>query len=261
MTSDDSPQQNLLQEALKLERQAHQFLMDQKNELAFEIFKKAAVFYSESGKNDQAGHCFRNAASCWSKHIGQQPLRKAADSSEAAAREFLKAGNYDCAVAAFSDSAFFYEKDGDWEKFSLSYYESKKARLRREWDFFLYAKENWGKRLRSLARCFSNLHGRLVWGYGERPFRTFAFAFGLILVCALVYRFSGPVRTLDSGIRPVTLAESFYFSIVTFATVGYGDFLPLSLAARFFAVIEALSGIILTPLFLVALTRRYLRIS
>ena len=40
----------------------------------------------------------------------------------------------------------------------------------------------------------------------------------------------------------LTLADSIYFSFVTLATLGYGDIVPASLAARSLAVLEAVFG-------------------
>jgi hypothetical protein len=59
-------------------------------------------------------------------------------------------------------------------------------------------------------------------------------------------------------VQKIDLFESFYMSITTYTTLGYGDYLPMGWTRGIVAV-EALSGIILTPLFLIALTRRYLR--
>ena len=51
---------------------------------------------------------------------------------------------------------------------------------------------------------------------------------------------------------------AFYFSSVSFTTIGYGDWRPEG-AARLAAVAEGLMGLALTACFVVALTRRYTR--
>jgi hypothetical protein len=50
-----------------------------------------------------------------------------------------------------------------------------------------------------------------------------------------------------------------YFSAVTITTVGYGDVVPLTGAARFFAAFEATLGIILLGLFISSLAARAAR--
>ena len=257
--SDPTPRETeFLHQALALERQGHQFLMEQKNELAFEAYKSAARIYREIGRNEQAGHCFKNASSCWNKHIGQQPLYRAAQTSEEAAHDFVKAGDYESAISAYVDAAILYEKDGDFSKFSACYYDAKRLKGRQEWRHFKNTMGGWKPRLISLFRWLINMHSRLIWGYGEKPFRTFCFALCLMICCALSYYALQGISVLGH-IKHVNFWEAFYFSAITFATVGYGDYLPATSLARAFAILESFSGITIIPLFLISLTRRYLR--
>jgi voltage-gated potassium channel Kch len=46
-----------------------------------------------------------------------------------------------------------------------------------------------------------------------------------------------------------------YLSAVTITTVGYGDIVPITTAARVFVGFEAVLGVVLAGLFLAALTR------
>lgn len=259
--------QAFLREALDLERQAHQYLIDQKHEQAYEANRKAAGLFQEIGKHDQAGFCFTLAASCWNKHIGQLPLAKAADSHEQAGQAFLKARDYHSAVLRFSDAAHLHEKEGDYSRFSRCFYASKCAEGRDSWEVFLQGKGLTGnffqkmkERLMGLVSWKLNFFNRLLWGYGERPFRTFGSAAAVIFFCAFIHASFGPVQT-PTGIKDINFWEGLYLSTITFATVGYGDYLPVSLATRMTAIFEAFSGVLLIPLFLVALTRRYLRTS
>ena len=261
MTLESSESKKIIEQAVVLERSAHQFLGEHKNEQAFESYREAASFYHQLGRHDQAGHCYIKASSCWSKHIGHQPFRKAAESSELAALEFLKAKNFDCAITSFSDAALFYDKESNSAKFSACFYETKRAQRLRDRNRFLHGEEPLRSRVAAFLKWIANLHNAMLWGYGEKPFRTFWVGLGIIFLCAFIYHQGGTIRVIDVGVKRISYAESLYFSVVTFATVGYGDYLPVNLIARCCAVFEALSGIILTPLFLVALTRRYLRMS
>jgi uncharacterized membrane protein len=53
--------------------------------------------------------------------------------------------------------------------------------------------------------------------------------------------FSLPVAAVERG-PDLLQADMLYFSLITLATVGYGDILPVSETARMVAVIEATTG-------------------
>lgn len=256
-----------LQEALQLERQAQQYLSEQKHELAYETNRRAAVLFQEIGKPDQAGFCFTLAASCWNKHIGQHPAAKAADAHEQAGKAFLKAHDYHSAMLRFADAAMLHEKEGEASRFSYCFYASKRAKGRDAWNVFFTGRGLTGNFLHRIQQRVLNLFSwklnvlnRLLWGYGEKPFRTLAAAALLIFFCAVIYTISGPFQSPGAPTpHSITFWEGLYFSIVTFSTVGYGDYLALGAATRITAGAEALSGMMLMPLFLIGLTRRYLR--
>jgi hypothetical protein len=93
----------------------------------------------------------------------------------------------------------------------------------------------------------------LVWGWGERPLHVIACAFGLMAVFGLGY--------LWAGIEPPpgNFGDALYLSVLTFTTVGYGDYHPATGLGKFFAASEALLGIFFTGLFLVTFVKRYSR--
>jgi tetratricopeptide (TPR) repeat protein len=255
------------EECHQLERQAHQFLMEDKTEKAYETYQSAARCYQTTGKHEQAALCFTQAASCWNKSIGQHPLRKAAEAYEEAAGESLLCGDFKHAKARFADAALLYEKEGTAEKYSACFYRSKCAEARMEWNYFLRGsdallgvKGGWRSRWISFFRCLANLHNRMIWGYGEKPFRTLLAALLVILGCAVLYAEWGSV-VVHGSVRDIHFFEGIYFSVVTYTTVGYGDYMPADFLTRVVAGGEAISGILLTPIFLIGLTRRYLRMS
>lgn len=82
-----------------------------------------------------------------------------------------------------------------------------------------------------------------------------AFAF-LTFYSVIVIVFAGLYRVLDKvsgtphftvhGVaRDISYAESLYFSIVTMATVGYGDITPVTDLARLIAAVEVVLGVLL----------------
>lgn len=263
--SADSEVQSL-KRASELEREAHELRFEGKNQQAFDKLDEAASLYQGAGEHFKAAVCYASAASCWNIHTGLQPVRNAASRSALAAEEALKAGHFDYARMLFADAALLYEKDGDFGNFSACFYRSKSAEGRFAWELFtrgqrdekgLTVPVSWKERFGAFLRWKVNLMNRLLWGYGERPFRTLGVALTIILACALFYSLSGLVLT-EGEIRKVSFPEGFYFSVITYTTVGFGDYLPTGWV-RILAMLEALSGIFFAPLFLIALTRRYLR--
>ncbi len=108
---------------------------------------------------------------------------------------------------------------------------------------------------RALVKC---VFARGVFGYGEKPHRALV-AGGLVIAVwtLLCYANSGIQHETFSAFGP-TLKQSLYFSIVTFTTLGYGDFSP-SPDFQMWAAAEALIGAALMAVFIVCLTRKYIR--
>ncbi len=57
--------------------------------------------------------------------------------------------------------------------------------------------------------------------------------------------------------RPLGFIESFYFSVITITTLGYGDISPITDISRTLASLEALFGILLIGVFLNAIAHKY----
>ena len=257
-----------IEQAFALEREAHRLRGEHKIDQAFQTFDQAAKLFQEAKEPLKAAVCFSSAATCWNIHTGWQPLRNAATRNESAGLQAIVARDYAYAETLFTEAALLYEKEGDFTKFSYCYRRAKDARLVRLWKTFAQKQGHgsvaigmegmqWKDRASALASWFLGCLNRLIWGYGELPFRTFGLACVVIILSALCYHFSGTVLT-GGFVQKIDLFESLYMSIITYTTVGYGDYLPMGWV-RGVAAAEALSGIVFTPLFLIALTRRYLR--
>lgn len=104
------------------------------------------------------------------------------------------------------------------------------------------------------------IFARGIFGYGERPSRALLMGLAVIVLWAfMAYGSAGIARDAraDPGYQP-TRAECLHFSIVTFTTVGYGDFQPKPHFMKW-ADAEALLGAALMSVFIVGLTRKFMR--
>ena len=107
----------------------------------------------------------------------------------------------------------------------------------------------------------------LLCGYGEKPENVIRFSLGMIITCALCYFLFGVsyndqilqlnlANSLTDNV--MALLNSFYFSVVTFTTLGYGDITPIGIS-RFIAAIEAFTGSFSLALFVVVFVKQMTR--
>jgi len=74
---------------------------------------------------------------------------------------------------------------------------------------------------------------------------------------------SGLFYAVESAANPTVknFGDAFYFTVVTLATVGFGDIIPLSAAGRMVTVVMIISGIILIPWQVSRLVREWIHIA
>ncbi|WP_440053398.1 ion channel [Pseudoalteromonas sp. T1lg65] len=107
----------------------------------------------------------------------------------------------------------------------------------------------------------------LLCGYGEKPENVIRFSLGMIVFCAICYFVFGVSyedqllhlnfnNSIEDNI--LALLNSFYFSVVTFTTLGYGDITPLGVS-RLIAAIEAFTGSFSLALFVVVFVKQMTR--
>jgi uncharacterized protein YjbI with pentapeptide repeats len=98
----------------------------------------------------------------------------------------------------------------------------------------------------------------LVARYGESPLRVLGTAAVTISVCGLAYYSFNLIEHTGTE-QPATLFESFYFSALTFTTLGYGDFNPITTGGQVLAVAETSVGVILLAILVFVFGRRATR--
>lgn len=112
---------------------------------------------------------------------------------------------------------------------------------------------------------------RLVMQYGSSPYRVLAASLFVIVISAVLFPLTGGIEETQ-GEQAITytlenpreappfwiaqvLIKSLYFSVVTFATLGYGDIQPIGTWARFLASVETVLGSLLSALLVFVLAR------
>jgi|ERR1035441_5087514 hypothetical protein len=95
---------------------------------------------------------------------------------------------------------------------------------------------------------------RWIWGYAVRPFWTLIWMLVVVLFFALIFHRVGIVSNPPAPSSPF---GDLAVSLVTFATLGYGNRTPFGFHGEILGGLEAISGMLLSSMFLVALVNRY----
>jgi len=148
-----------------------------------------------------------------------------------------------------------YLKNDIQDKYGECFYESKKAKHRT---------------LKGMKK-FVSTTSNFVCGYGEKPYRSFGTSLIAIILCAILYLFTG----LETKVRIINynsfslprgyigLLEDFlyciHFSVVTFSTVGYGDLIPHGMASMIISNFEIIFGVIMVAIWTSTLVRKMTR--
>ena len=259
---------DIVKKGEQLVKNAEQLLQKGDPAGAFRDFDSAASLYKKIGDNPNAASCYASAATCWNLESGERILFNSASRFQYAAEEATKYGNYEYARYLYHEAARLYERDGSTKWFSLCFYMSKVCERNHAWFIFTASKKvrktlgrGQGVTIKGRIKYFFtwllNSFLCLIWGYGEKPYRTLLVSLFIVSLSAIIFYMSGTLIYQGKVIVP-SLFDSFYFSIVTFTTLGYGDCYTTG-AYRLVSMLESMASLFIVPLFIVALTRKYLR--
>jgi hypothetical protein len=105
-------------------------------------------------------------------------------------------------------------------------------------------------------RMVWHLH-RVLWGYGAIPWLLLAWMVALVLAFGLVI--FPVIGVTDSTSISHSVVDGLALSLVTFPTLGYGNRHPASRMGEMLGGLEGLLSMILVAMFVVSLTRKYVR--
>ena len=161
-------------------------------------------------------------------HIAQEKQKKLSEAKEV----YLLLKNNFHSLGRYNDESWAFKKEKDMER--KSYFQ---AHHRLKW--------------------FGSMFWHILYGYGERLKFILGWCAILIFFSSIWYwLYKGAGEAVGEQIVPLQgYLNYLYFSVVTFTTLGYGDFRPIG-GCRVLASIEALLGIFFVALFIFTIARR-----
>lgn len=108
-----------------------------------------------------------------------------------------------------------------------------------------------------MSEKFFDILSRYTIGYGERPWNIFIIAFLIISIFAFLYMFTG-IDSISNNVSSINISnlnqysffeiinayiDLWYFSMVTFSTVGYGDIIVTNILGKILVSIEVFFGV------------------
>jgi hypothetical protein len=108
------------------------------------------------------------------------------------------------------------------------------------------------------SRIINYFFGDLLCKYGTSFNRVLIASALIILICAGIFKAEDQLYYFGKPLATTPFSSALYFSIVTFTTLGYGDYHAVG-AARFVAGLESFIGAAMIALFTVVVARILIR--
>ncbi|TET23881.1 MAG: hypothetical protein E3J71_00710 [Candidatus Stahlbacteria bacterium] len=153
--------------------------------------------------------------------------------------------NWMNALDAYRRLKNYFHQQGQYDDEAQAYYRERLMAQRQAW------KE------KKLGKWFVLFLLNILAGFGEKLWRTVVGAFATILIFSGIYWLAGKLVT--NGGEPITkFWHCLYFSVVTFATLGFGDISPAlhSTGTQVAAVIEVILGYVFLGMLITIIARK-----
>jgi len=233
----------------------------EKTELVFELYNDSFIDFQNVRMKDTFLRY---------DHIKSVIIQENRKNYEQAKEVYLTLKNNFHSIGRYNDESSTYKKEMDMER--KSHWISNMKNNRHNLKDWLFSGHFWA--------WFSSAFFNMIYGYGERPCNVIKTALAIILIFAFSFSFiglgnpeiielkgtaihqnSGNIVDLVSKgfLKNNTIRnfpDSLYFSLITFTTLGYGDFRPLEGWGRILAGSEAFIGAFMMALFVYTFARR-----
>ena len=176
-------------------------------------------------------------------------------------------GKFENAIEVYLSLKNYFRDEGMYEVSGRYYYREMLMKRKTAWKMINSFKWDKEKKFKSLKECCGNVIGwfvskmmDLLTGYGEKPVRVVGWWIGLISMFGAIYHlFKGIMNHPYAFAYKPSLLESMYFSVVSFTTLGFGDFRPKPGIFQVVASAEAFLGALFIALFIFVFTRKMIR--
>lgn len=133
-------------------------------------------------------------------------------------------------------------------------------------EFYFREMECKRKQLPVYRQLLYTLFLKSTCGYGERPTWSLRWAAAIILLWGLlifplagIHNPDGTTTSLSWAAAPAAFQRGLSLSLITFATLGYGNRYPAGPAGEFLAGFEALLGMLMVSIFVVSFAKQVIR--
>jgi len=144
-------------------------------------------------------------------------------------------GTYETVTDNYKRFRILYQSNGLRHEASESYYKERFYELKYTWANLKFLQSLWRLRkgnfdftlpaikeqFNNLVKVIADFISYLIWGFGERPLRIVMSSL-IVLTCYAFIYYCSDINKLQSD-----MINSYYLSIVTFTTLGFGDITPL----------------------------------
>lgn len=223
------------------------------------------ILKNKCGDYAKAAECYSNAAKYYCLDNENQ---KAGEYSEKAAMTLInnpknenKVSNYKYILRYSVNAKNYYGNAGYYDESGKMYQIEMHYRMIRLFNFKKIAPECTNKEIRdSLIKGAFYFMAEKLLGYGESIFRIIFTAISIMMIYGIIYWKYNLLSTAKIGYT-LKLIDYFYYSSVTFTTLGYGDITPnLSYTAgKLLSVSEACFGAFTMALIVLVISRKLSR--